>query len=57
MAKKSEAEQCAMFLYLIGEEGRDVFDNMIFADAEKDKIEPLFEKFKHYCNPKQQCYR
>ena len=28
MAENSEKEQCAMFLYLIGEEGREIHDTL-----------------------------
>ena len=53
MTGKSEKERCATFLYLIGEEGREVYNSRLqFADDEKDKLEPLFTKFKDYCNPK-----
>ena len=53
MTHKSEAGQCVMFLYLIDEEGREVFDTNTFAQADKDKIEPLFSKaVKHYFNLK-----
>ena len=52
MNGKTEASKCAMFLYLIGEEGREIFENMTLADADKDKIDPLFTKFREYCNPR-----
>ena len=52
MKDKSESEKSAMFLHLIGEEGREIHENMIFANEEKDKIEPLYTKFAEHCNPR-----
>ena len=45
LAGKSEKEKCAVFLYVIGSSGRDIFNAMILANEEKDKIDVLFQKF------------
>ena len=49
---KSEVEKCKTFLYLIGEEGRDIFDTLTIEPDEQNKIEPLFKAFEAYCKPK-----
>jgi transposase InsO family protein len=51
MSDGEEKEKCSAFLYIIGQDGRDVFNTMKFQDAEKDKIDDLFKKFKDYCQP------
>ena len=33
-------------------EGRDIFNTYTFAEAEKDKLDTLLEKFENYCIPK-----
>ena len=50
--EKDEATQCAIFLHTIGEEALAVYDTFSFTGAEKDKIEPLIQKFQDYCSPK-----
>ena len=52
MSKSSEKEQCAAFRYVIGQEGRDIYNTMAFKDTEVDKIEVLFSKFDEYCEPR-----
>ena len=52
MSKSSEKEQCAAFRYVIGQEGRDIYNTMAFKDTEFDKIEVLFSKFDEYCEPR-----
>ena len=49
---KSEKLQCATFLALAGEAAIEVFNTFPLSTAEKDKIEPLMEKFEEYCMPK-----
>lgn len=51
MGESGEKEQCSAFLYIIGRDGRDVFNTMTIPDTDKDKIEVLFQKFKEYCQP------
>ena len=50
---KSEKEKCAVFFYVIGSTGRDIYNSMVFTNDEKDKIDVLFTKFEDYCKPKQ----
>ena len=52
MADKTEADQCKTLLYVIGKEGREIFNTFTFAEAEKDKLDKLLEKFENYCIPK-----
>lgn len=52
MAGKPEKEKCSVFLYVIGLEGREIYNTFTFAEGEKDKIGSLFAKFEDYCNPK-----
>ena len=52
MADKTEAEKCKTLLYVIGREGREIFNTFTFADGEKDKLDKLIEKFQNYCIPK-----
>ena len=49
---KSEKLQCATFLALAGEAAIEVFNAFSLSTAEKDKIEPLMEKFEECCTPK-----
>ena len=49
---KEEDVRCAVFLHVIGEEGVEVFNTFPMTADEKDKIEPLLNKFENYCNPK-----
>ena len=46
---KPEKEKCSIFLYLIGQTGRDIYSTMTLADEEKDKIGVLFKKFEEHC--------
>ena len=49
MSKSNKKEQCAAFRYVIGQEGRDIYNTMDFKDTEVDKIDVLFSKFDEYC--------
>ena len=40
---RSEKEKCSIFLYLIGQTGRDIHSTMILTNEEKDKIDVLFK--------------
>ncbi|XP_021340039.1 uncharacterized protein LOC110441256 [Mizuhopecten yessoensis] len=51
MSGREEKDKCSAFLYLIGQDGRGVFNTMTFDGDTRDKIEPLFTKFKEYCQP------
>ena len=53
MPNKSEKEKCQAFLYIIGQQGRDIYETLNFSEDEKFKLEPMFEKFERYCKPKQ----
>ena len=52
VAAKSEDVQCAIFLYMIGEEALRIFNTFTFADEEKDNLNLIIEKFDTHCNPK-----
>ena len=52
MSKASEKERCAAFCYLIGQDGRDIYNTMAFEKTEIDKIEVLFVTFDEYCEPR-----
>jgi hypothetical protein len=52
MSKASEKEQCAAFRYVIGLDGRDIYNTMKFTEAQTDKIDVVFEKFDEYCEPR-----
>ena len=52
MSGKPEPKNCKAFLYVIGKEGREIFNTFVFPEEEKDKITPLLAKFDNYCIPK-----
>ncbi len=52
MADNSEKEQCDAFRYIIGQDGRDIYNTMTFTTSEVDKIDVLFVKFEDYCKPR-----
>ena len=52
MSGKPEPEKCKAFLYVIGKEGREIFNTFVFPEEEKDKFTPLLTKFENYCIPK-----
>jgi hypothetical protein len=62
MAKKTEKEKYSVFLFSIGEAGRELFNTWIWPKVVDDKNEPtdedditvaaLFKKFEDYCKPK-----
>ena len=53
MSKKNEEEKCATFLYVIGSEGREIFNTFQIEDANKNKLDPLIKAFDSYCKPKE----
>nr|XP_034322405.1 uncharacterized protein K02A2.6-like [Crassostrea gigas] len=52
MHERDEKDKCSAFLYIIGQDGREIFNTMTISQDDKDKIEPLFKKFQDYCVPK-----
>ncbi|CAC5411161.1 unnamed protein product [Mytilus coruscus] len=48
----SEKEQCRAVLYVIGLEGREIYNTFNFGENEADKLEVLLKKFEDYCIPK-----
>ena len=49
----TKKEKCSAFLYIIGQDGRDIYRTFEFETSEVDKIKPLIEKFEDYCISKQ----
>ena len=52
MSGKLEPEKCKAFLYLIGKEGREIFNTFVFPEEENDKFKPFLAKFENNCIPK-----
>ena len=52
MADSDEKEQCDAFRYIIGQDGRDIYNTMTFTTSEVNKIDALFAKFDYYCTPR-----
>ena len=52
MADKTEAYKCKTLIYVIGKEGREMFNTFTSAEGGKDKLDKLLEKFENYCIPK-----
>ncbi|CAC5425541.1 unnamed protein product [Mytilus coruscus] len=51
MGEKTEKEQCRAVLYVIGLEGREIYNTFNFGENEADKLEVLLKKFEgllHY---------
>lgn len=53
MNGRTDAEKCSAFLYIIGQEGREIFNTMTIVEEDKDKADVLFQKFKEYCVPRE----
>ena len=54
MPDKSDKEKAKAFLYLIGQQGREIYRTMEFTTEAKDRtIKELLDKFNGYCNPKE----
>ena len=49
---KSEKVQCFTFLHVAGSEAQKVFRTFQMEGSEKDKINPLIQAFKNYCEGK-----
>ncbi|CAC5373079.1 unnamed protein product [Mytilus coruscus] len=52
MGEKTEKEQCRVILYVIGLEGREIYNTFNFGENEADILDVLLKKFKDYCIPK-----
>ena len=52
MADSDKKEQCDAFRYIIGQDGRDIYNTMTFTSSEVNKIDALFAKFEDYCKPR-----
>jgi hypothetical protein len=48
----TEKEKCKAILYVIGLEGREIYNTFHFGESEVDKLEVLLKKFEDYCIPK-----
>lgn len=53
MNGRTDAEKCSAFLYIIGQEGREIFNTMTIVEEDRDKVDVLFQKFKEYCAPRE----
>ena len=53
MNDRDEKDKCSAFLYIIGQEGREIFNTMTILDEDVDKLDTLFNKFKEYCAPRE----
>jgi len=45
MGTKAEKDRCRAFLYIIGQEGREIYNTFTLGDDEKDKLDVLMQKF------------
>ena len=52
LSDNNEEEKCKCVLYIIGQEGRDIFKTFEISADDKDKINPLLNQFEKYCIPK-----
>ncbi|KAK3784424.1 hypothetical protein RRG08_039425 [Elysia crispata] len=52
IGKSTEKEKCAAFLYMIGRNGREIYNTWTTEETDQDKIEVLFNKFDTFCKPK-----
>lgn len=51
--KENEKTQVAILLHLMGEEGIEIYNTFTWEPADtSEKIKPVLEKFKNYCNPR-----
>lgn len=44
MSGKSEKSKCEVFLYTVGQVGRDIFNTMSFTEDETDKLDKFVHK-------------
>ncbi|CAC5369075.1 unnamed protein product [Mytilus coruscus] len=52
MTEAEEKDTCKALLYVIGQEGQDIFNTFNIQEGDKGKIEPLFTHFERYCIPR-----
>ena len=52
MKSSGESEKCKAVLYIIGEEGRKIFNTWSIPDGEREKVQPLLTRFREYCTPR-----
>ena len=54
MQSSGESEKCKAVLYIhvIGEEGRKIFNTWTIPDGEREKVQPLLTRFREYCTPR-----
>ena len=52
MSETEEKNRCKALLYVIGQDGRDIYNTFIIQEGNKDKIAPLFTQFERYCIPR-----
>lgn len=52
MSAADEKDKCKTLLYVIGQDGRDIFNTFTIPGDDKDKINPLLLKFENYCIPR-----
>lgn len=48
MSEKTEKEQCRAVLYVIGLDGREIYNTFNFGEHEADKLPVLLKKFEDY---------
>lgn len=53
MNGRTDAEKCCAFLYIIGHEGRKMFNTMPIVEEDRDRVDVLFQKFKEYSVPRE----
>ena len=52
MKSSGESEKCKAVLYIIGEEGRKIFNTWSIPDGEREKVQPLLTRSREYCTPR-----
>lgn len=55
MSETEEKDKCKALLYVIGQDGRDIYNTFIIQEGNKDKIAPLFTQLERYCIPRKKC--
>ena len=52
MKSSGENEKCKAVLYIIGEEGRKIYNTWSIPVEDREKVQPLLKRFKEYCTPR-----
>ena len=52
MEEMSEARQLAILLHVVGDDALEVYNTFTFTAEERNKVEPVLERFEAYCNPR-----